>query len=259
MMVGIVAFWVTMTGLLVRRELLVPRLEGLATVAAPSETWLGIFSASGDRVGHVHVRGTPEARGGEAGRRTELETRLAFQLRGQATELELEGEVWRPEVGARAELGFDVRSGGQEFRVEGKLGDGELAVDVVTGSDRLPIRIPIDETLVLSGGFGSAVELPWLEVGQEVRVASFDPVTLARGELRLKALAHETRTVAGEAIETQLLSVDSGGIRTRSWIDRKGELVRAETPFGLVLERIAAPSEPPAAEPVAEVPVAEVP
>ena len=64
----IILFWAVMTGLLLEREVFVPRAQPHAPSARkPQDTWMGIYTASGDgsesRVGYLHLTSSPGSRG----------------------------------------------------------------------------------------------------------------------------------------------------------------------------------------------------
>jgi hypothetical protein len=245
---AIVAFWLVMIGLLARRELGVERLvvDGSAQAVRQGESWMGVYLGGepccgrSARVGYVHLRQSPETRRQLPGSKMELDAGMQLRLMGKATELDLSGSVWRPLGRAEADFDFAVRSAEYDFRIAGKLGGGELVAEVSSAGEAFPLRLPVRGDMVFAGGFGAALELPALEVGEESRLESFDPVTLSKGDARIRCVAHEDLEVAGETIAARRLEVTMNGFRSEAWVDGAGEIVRAETPVGLVLQRITA-------------------
>ncbi|MEO1085421.1 MAG: transglutaminase-like domain-containing protein, partial [Acidobacteriota bacterium] len=59
-----------------------------------------------------------------------------------------------------------------------------------------------------------------------------------RGTARIRALAEETLEIGGQSIPAKRLEVETGGMKSIAWVDGEGEVVRAETPVGLVVERL---------------------
>ncbi len=249
--IPIVAFWMAMMGWLLQKELGVRRLDaGQARLLSATESWLGIFLTEGQQVGTVHLRQVPEARDELAGMRMILEARMSLRLMGKSTDLDLSGSVWQPFDTARAEFEFTVRSAGFDFEVTGEVGNGELRGEMVSAGEVLPLRLPVDEGLVFSSGLGSALRFPRLAVGDEYRLDSFDPMTLSKSQARVRCVAREILHLGEGDVETCRLKVTTGGLSSLAWIDDAGEVVRAETPVGLVLERLpasgAAPPKAPA-------------
>lgn len=186
----------------------------------------------------MRLRQVPETRRGLAGAQMSLEARARLKLLGKATDLDLSGSVWRPDGEARAEFDFAVRSAGFDFEITGDVDSGELRGEMTTAGESIPLRLPVDDSLMFSSGLGSALRFPRMKVGDEFRIDSFDPLTLSKSEARVRCTAKETLRLGGVDVSTCRLTVTSTGISSVAWIDDEGEVVRAETPIGLVLERL---------------------
>ncbi|MEM8930164.1 MAG: transglutaminase-like domain-containing protein [Acidobacteriota bacterium] len=220
-------------------------------VAESSSVWLAIRVADGPRVGHVHLRQDPEDRHGIEGVLATTETTLSLQLMGKATDLRLGGTMWRalgevPAGTPRVELDFAVDSLGQAVRVDGAIVGDRLAATVESAGETFPLDLPMDPNLLVDTGFGTASRFPVPAVGETLRVDSFDPLTMGRGTARIRGVGDEMLDVDGPggmpAVATRVLEVKAAGFDARAWVEPDdGEVVRAETSFGLVLERMATP------------------
>jgi len=247
--VAVVGFWIAMVGLLVHRELGAPRLAAgtagrPADGSAVSDTRMIVRLASGELAGEVRLARGPATRDGVPGTEMTFEAEMGLRLLGKDTDLDLDGTVWRPEELPRAEIDFRIRSAEHDFRLTGEVAEGELRARVLTAGETFPLTVPVDGELLFAGGFGATLELPRLEVGEEVRVDSFDPLTLSKSTARVRCLARETLDLLEGPVRTRRLEVVTGGLTTRAWVDEAGDVVRAETPVGLVLERIPATAGP---------------
>ncbi len=240
---AILLFWLTMTGLLLYRERAAPRVDprlaGGERLEEPIESWMGLFVGQ-SRVGYVHLLQLPETRRGVEGASTRVATRVALELFGRETRLDLTGAAWRPFEEERAELEFEVRSGDYDFRLEGTLEQGRLRGRVFSAGEVLPLDVPAGDDMLWSAGFGSSVTFPKLDPGDRVTLPSFDPMTLRATEVEVRCVAREVLLIAGEKIPTRVLVIDSGGLENRAWVDDEGAVVRAVTPIGFALERISA-------------------
>ncbi len=237
--IPIVIFWMVMMGFLLHDELGVRQLESVSDPRQqPTEFWLGVSIAGGDRIGQIHVRQAPEQRQKQLGIAMQMEARMNFELLNKSTDLDLVGSVWRASEASRVEFGFEVRSSGYDFEISGEVSDGELKGEIVSAGESLPLSFPVDESLMFSSGFGSAVRFPVLEVGEDYRFETFDPLTMSKGQARVRCTARETLRLGDTEIETRRLEVKMSGLKSVAWIDQQGEVVRAETPVGLVMERI---------------------
>ena len=228
-----------MMGLLTRREMGGRRLElgAGAEGVGPGESWMGLFT-EGRRVGHLHLVRELETRHDRPGLTMRLEARLLLNLLDRPTDFDLSGWMWHPADGLSTELELAVRSAGYDLRMAGKVENGELVGEIHSAGDVTELRIPVDRKLVLANGFGAVFSFPPMEVGEEYRLDSIDPLTLSKSEVKVRCTAHETLEIAGERVAARRLAVETSGLRSLAWIDEHGELLQAETPFGMVLRKI---------------------
>ncbi len=120
-----------------------------------------------------------------------------------------------------------VRSQGENFDVT--LRFGPLA---------LSRRVAISDRAVLNNPLGD-VSLPPLREGQELRLRTVDPFSLSNEprEVVLRGEGEDLiRIGAQEPRSASLISLRSGELTLRVWVDEFGQILRQETPFGLVLE-----------------------
>ena len=249
--VAILLFWLIMMGWLLRREVLIPTLQpGQVAITSeePREAWMGVFlnsarneeghTVESQQVGRVHFASRPETREGLAGAALELDAEVHLNLLSKATDLYLEGSVWRPRDVPRAVFEFEVRSADYDFQVAGEVAEGMLRAQVTSVGETLPLEMPVDDGVLFGSGMGTALQFPVLEVGEEYRLESFDPLTLSKGTAKVRCVAKEVLSLREGPVETSRLEVEMSGIRSLAWVDEFGEVVRAETPVGLVLERL---------------------
>ena len=238
---AIILFWLVMTGLLIHREVLVPRLPGRPGPAypdVPTDTWMAVLLPEGDPVGFIHMRTEPEAMGGEEGTRYYLTTSLQVTFLGEQTPITLTGTAWAAHKRGLAELKFRMSSKGHAVRLTGQIADGTLYGAVHTVGESFPIELPVGEDVVLWGGTGAGLlSVPVVAEGEEYVVDTFDPVTLSLGRARITGLGREELDICGETVFTRVMDLEVRGVTTRAWILDSGEVVRAETPFGFVIEK----------------------
>ena len=239
---GIVVFWLVMIGALMQRE------WGGTWVKAPvdteslqesSSTWLGLFVIDGPQVGYVHLRRSPEERHDQSGIRFTMSSRMALSLLGRDTDMTIGGTFWRSVDEPLAELALTVDSMGQTMELAGEVRDGALKGQVLSGGETIPLEFPMDPEMLLQTGFGAATQFPPMDVGDDFRMESFDPLTLKKAPARVRCVAKEVMEVGGVGLETRVLEVTTGGFTSKAWVDEQGEVVRAETPFGLMLQRLS--------------------
>ncbi|MCP4643664.1 MAG: transglutaminase domain-containing protein [bacterium] len=243
---AIVLFWLVMTGLLVRREILVPYIRsnqpGPAQYAnVPTESWMGVHLKTGEPLGYVQVGTRPEHHDFEPGTRVQVTADVRLILFGERTEFVINGSGWVSRERGLTEFDFAVRSAGHNLRVVGTVHDGMLDAELHTGGENIPLQYPVGDDLMLMGGFGTTtLNLPNLQPGQEYFIDSFDPVTLSVGRTRVECIGEETLELGEAPIATKVVTLTTHDIASKAWVTEAGEVVRAETPFGFVMEKTTA-------------------
>ena len=240
--IAVISGWAIMTALLLQREWGGERIDttqNAVDTATTSSTWLGIFVTDGPQVGHIHLRRAPEERRGSAGIRFTMSSQMALNLLGRDTDLELLGTFWRSLEQPVAELELKMESLGQTLELTGEVQDGALKSTVVSGGETLPLELPMDPEILLQTGLGTASQFPAMDVGDDFRMESFDPLTMQKATARVRCVDTEVLEIDGVGLETKLLEVTTSGFTSRAWVDDTGEVVRAETPFGLMMQRLS--------------------
>lgn len=238
---AVILLWVTMMGILVHREVIVPRRHpslAAARVTEPQDMWMGLFYGE-RRIGFVHWTTTPETRDDDPGYRLRFQARMSLPVMGEGVAVALEGGGWQSALLGLREFDLSFRSGDQDMRILGSVEKDRILGTVETGGEITPLELPVAGGLSLGSGMGlSSMSMPPLSPGETVYVETFDPTTMSVGRAKLEAVEKATLTVGGQAVETVLINTTIGGMTSRAWVNDKQEVVRAETPFGLNLERI---------------------
>ena len=241
----IVVFWVVMTALLLQREVFVPRAQPNAPSArTPQDTWMGIYIPSRDggerRVGYLHLTSRPTTRDRERGVRYGLTFKLATTILSFPSEIVLDGSAWVTDAAGLSEFKFSVDSFGKHaMQVDGAVEDGKLRVVIDTAGERFPITFPVGPDVLLQSNFSAAsLNLPALEIGDEVLIDAFDPITMTKGTARIECIGTEVLIYDGEEVLTKILTTSLAGMNTKTWVTFDEEIMRVETPVGFTLRRI---------------------
>ena len=242
--IAIVVFWLVMMGFLVNREVLVRRAAPTTRAAAPFDTWMGVYTrdewGEEESIGYAHTVSQRETRDGIDGSYYTMTFNLAANMLSMPTEIQMDGSVWIVDGEGLREFDFSVSTGDTHaMSATGVVGDGVLSVIVNTAGSEFPIEIPLRSDLFVSGKMGTtSFNFPALEIGEEVLIDTFDPLTFSSGTARIRFVGVETLTVSGEQVATRKLTTTLGGITSTSWVTEDEEVVRVETPFGLILKKI---------------------
>lgn len=235
-------FWVIMTGLLVYREVILPRSRFVAVShrsEKPQDLWMGVFTTGGERIGFINSRANPSLRESGKGLELSLMARIETSLFGMATELSVSGSAWMDSAKGLQDFDFTLRSGDHKMRVDGKVTNKSLEAVLHTAGEEIPFSFPAGNALLLSGGMGMpSLDVPLLEPGREAYVDTFDPTTMSMGKALIACKGKETIQAAGKSVETSVITTTIGGITTKAWVTADEEVVRAETPFGFVLVKL---------------------
>jgi hypothetical protein len=241
----IIGFWVVMMAGLAYREGYLPFLGGPRRAPAPrstkpSDTWMGIYTAGGSRVGFVNTTTFPDSRDNTIGISTNVTSQLDVTLLSMPMKISIAGSAFLPMEKGIADFNFQVRSGEHTMRVAGAVKDGMLDASVFTAGEEIPLKLPVGDDLFIAGGMGSTtLNVPSLRVGDEVLVDTFDPMTLSAGKARVKCVGEEVLDLLGERVRTKVIVTNIQGLTSKAWVTADEEVVRAETPLGLYLQKIA--------------------
>lgn len=231
-----------MASLLVYHEAIVPRLYHGGTwrrADMPEDIWLGLFFGEDHLAGSVHLQTMPSKRENEEGTALRATVYLDLPLFGKNTRFALTGKAWQSALYGLREFDFTLRADEHDMRLVGTVHSGSIELVMHTAGEQMPFTLPVGNKLLLSGGLGlSSATLPHLAPGEVVYLDAFDPATMSLGKARLEALRKETLIVAGEEVATTLIETTISGIVTRAWLSEDDEIVRAETPLGLIIKKI---------------------
>ncbi len=233
-----------MTVLFIRREGVIAYLQGSATpvparVLRPMDTWMGVYLGTGERVGFVNTTSAPDTRNGSAGVGYSLTAKIQLTLFSVSSDFFLTGTAWMPQGDGTPEFNFRIRSGDHVMQAEARIGNGVLQGEVRTGGEIIPLNLPIGKDVLISGGMGTTtLNVPTLDVGQQMMVDAFDPLTLSTGRAKVKCIGKETIEAAGERVETKVVVTSLGGVDAKAWVSQDDEIIQVETPYGFRLRKI---------------------
>ena len=241
----IAGFWLVMMSLLLRREVFTPTFRaergGITVPEQPTDIWFGLLlnDSQSTPIGYIDIQSEAETREETVGVTTRVVGRMNLNLGSFQGELVVNGETWAsPEHGLR-DFSFTLRSGQHATSIDGSMKDGRIVGNINSGGETLPIDLPAENTQMMTStpGFGSFT-MPAIGVGEEVLVETFDPITMSAGKARVTCVAEETITVMGRSVKTKVFQTDLSGMKSKAWVDAAGEVLRAETPIGFVLQRM---------------------
>ncbi len=227
--------------LLLYREVIAPRMKPhtLTFRAFQAQNlWMDLYTQSGRRMGVLNSRTGREYRDGRAGGLWQIALRVELPVLGRTMNVFLRGHAWMAEEDGNADFDFSLQSGAQRMRLKGTVRERTLEAVLHTDDNKLPLRFPVPEGFIFSGGMGlSSFNVPLLDVGEEVYVDALDPVMMSMRKARVHCEAKEVLVLEEGRVETFRITTTVGTFTTIAWVTAQGEVIRVETPFGWVLKR----------------------
>jgi transglutaminase-like putative cysteine protease len=235
-LIFVIAWLVQMT-LLVRAAYFRPPVALGADLAryGSSAQWRGIYYR-GDKIGFS----VGQTVAGGDGYEIQEDGRLQMMLLGSPAAVRLRST-------AQVDRSFNLRSftfsldpGSGPTTVEGTLDGTRLRLTIATPSGRREETRELAEPPALSLSLPRRLAAQGLEPGRTLQMAVFDPATLQNAPMTLEVQAREVVSAAGRPVPAFRVESRFAGVVTRSWITDVGEVVREESPMGLIVVRESA-------------------
>ncbi len=228
--------------LLVKRTYLEASSINLATDLArygSHAQWRGIYF-KGEKIGFSVGQVEPRDEGFEL----QEDGRLQMTLFGAVAPV-------RIRTTARVDRAFVVRSfdflldpGTGPTTVGGVVEGRRLTLTVTTAGGATSEVRELTEPLVLSVNLGRRLAGAGLVAGTRHQWALFDPATLRNVPVVLDVGPRESVSVSGVRTPAFRVDMEFAGLHTRSWVTDTGEVVKEESPMGLMTVRESASSAP---------------
>ncbi|MDQ1257797.1 MAG: Transglutaminase protein [Candidatus Hydrogenedentes bacterium] len=228
--------------LLVRREVIVPYLgygKVLADVERETDTWMGLYAGDDACIGVVNTQVRPEVRDDERGQSLRFWSKIEMTVLSFPTEVRLNGNAWASLKRGLREFDFSIVSEAHKIHIAATIDEGVLKGEIQTGGEVLPLEIPVGDNLLLSSDLGTAaLNVPGIEVGEEIFIDTFDPMTLSVTKAKIECIGEESIRYGDKDVLTKVFVTHVGGFTSKAWVSADEEVLRAETPFGFILKKI---------------------
>jgi transglutaminase-like putative cysteine protease len=232
----IVLAWLTVLGVLVNRSYLQASTANLATDLArygSSAAWRGIYYR-GEKIGFTVGQTVPRGDGFEL----QEDGRLQMSLLGATTAatVRTRAEV-DPDFTLRA-FEFSLDPGTGAVTVRGRLNGRRLVLDVITTSGTRTESRELREAPALPVNLARRLAAGGLVAGTRHEWTMFDPATLRNSPVTIDVGKRElVRGASGTPIPAFRVDMIFAGLRTTSWITDTGDVIREESPLGLITVR----------------------
>jgi hypothetical protein len=229
----IVAAWLAEMGLLLDRSYLQASSLNLAADLArygSGAQWKGVYYR-GEKIGFVVGQTIPTSDGFEL----QEDGQLQMALLGATTAARIHTSARVDKVFALRSFVFSLDPGTGAVSVKGILDGRRLDLTVETPSGKRTESRELSAPPALSLNLSRRLAAEGLAPGQHRELAVFDPATLRNAPMSLDVQAREIVRAAGRPVPAFKVQMQFGGVVSTSWITDVGEVVREESPMGLMV------------------------
>jgi transglutaminase-like putative cysteine protease len=231
----VLAAWIAQMALLVTRACVQGSAVALAGDLAQygsGAQWKGVYYR-GEKIGFM-VGQTAATRDGYT--LTE-EGRLQMSLLGAPTSARIKTVARVDRSFGLKEFAFSLDPGTGAIEVTGALDGRRLRLTTKTaGGERTETR-ELPEAPLLAMNLPRQLAARGLAAGQKSEVSLFDPATLRNAPMAVEVKAREVVDAGGRPVPAFRVETRFSGITSTSWITDVGEVVREESPMGLIVVR----------------------
>ncbi len=243
--VVVVAFWLTMMGMLVKKLNFTEHVSGITYedseihIDSAQREWKDIF-LKGRKVGYAVNLIKPFQEGYFIQEEIFLRINLMGLERGVYT-------LTQSRVDNRFLLKsffFKMTSGIVNYSISGRVEGDQLHIVTGKGKEKRTQEIKLSETPMIGAGMGHIFKTRKIRVGDTVRMPFFDPSTMAQKEMTIKVAARESLKIRGISYDAFRLEAEMWGRPMKFWVDEEGSTLKEEGFMGLTTIRSSAANAP---------------
>lgn len=229
----IVVAWLVQMGVLVRRtyETPVALAADLARYGSSAQ-WKGIYYR-GEKVGFSVGQTIAE----RDGYQVIEDGQLQLNLLGASSAVRLHSEAHLDGLFAVRDFAVSLDPGTGPTQIRGRLEGQRLSLTIKTPTGERSEARDLAEAPSLPFSFARRLAALGMAPGQTHRLSVFDPMTLRNSEMEMRVSARELVESAGRPVPAFRVETRFAGISGTSWITDTGEVVREESPMGLMVVR----------------------
>ena len=224
--------WVVQMGFLLRATLRGSPVALAADLAryGSSAQWKGVYYR-GEKIGFAVGQTTPT----EDGYELREEGRLQMNLLGATTAAHLTTVARVDREFALRSFSFALDPGTGPTEISGTVDGKNLDLRIRTSRGERTERQTLDASPTLQLNLSRRLAAQGLHEGQRIVTQVFDPATMKNAPLEQVVERREVVEAAGRPVPAFKVVSHFAGITSSSWITDVGEVVREESPMGLVV------------------------
>ena len=232
--IAVMLAWVAAMAVLIDRSYL-KASPSLATDLArygSSAAWRGVYYR-GEKIGFTVSQTVTTADGFDL----EESGRLQMSLLGATTAAAIRTTAHVDRAFALRAFEFSLDPGTGPIEVRGRLDGRRLRLDITTSSGTRSEERELEEPPALSLNLSRRLADGGLVPGARHRWTVFDPATLRNSPVTIEVGRRELVRSATTPIPAFRVDMQFAGLKTVSWVTDTGEVVREESPLGLITVR----------------------
>jgi Transglutaminase-like superfamily len=232
--------WIAAMAALVNRSYLQASSATLATDLArygSAAVWRGVYYR-GEKIGFT----VSQTVSNDEGFQIEEDGRLQMSLLGATTAATIHTSAQVDAEFALQSFAFSLDPGTGPLEVRGRLDGKKLTLEIKTAAGtRTDVR-ELAEPPALSLNLARRLANSGLTAGSRHRWTIFDPATLSNAPIELEVGKRELVNNLGRPTPAFRVQMAFAGLKTTSWVTDTGEVIREESPLGLITVRESAES-----------------
>ena len=231
---ALVAWLVTMA-VMVNRTYLQASPTNLATDLArygPTAQWRGVYYR-GEKIGFT----VSQVKRTDDGFDLLEDGRLQFSLLGATTAAILRTSAHVDQTFTLKTFEFSLDPGTGPLTVRGRLDGLRMSLDIISASGTRSETRDLDAPPALMLSLGRRLASEGLVAGSRREWMVFDPATMKNAPVQLAIGDREVVAAGGRPTPAFRVEMTFSGLTTTAWITDTGEIVREESPMGLISVR----------------------
>ncbi|MEZ5287612.1 MAG: transglutaminase-like domain-containing protein [Vicinamibacterales bacterium] len=230
-----IAAWVVSMGVLVDRSYLRASSLNLATDLArygSTAQWRGVYYR-GEKIGFSVSQTVPT----DAGYELQEDAQLQMSLLGATTPAAIRTTARVDRAFALQSFEFSLDPGTGPTTIAGTLDGLTLTLAITSSGHTRTETRTLDEPPSLMLSLARRLASEGLAEGARHQWTMFDPATMRNEPVQVAVGRRELVTANGRPLPAFRVELAFGGVQTTSWVTDTGEIVREESPLGLLSVR----------------------
>jgi hypothetical protein len=239
--IGIVAFWIIMMGLQVRKvyfhpvdDYLEPEAIGSEDRVPLGERWMGIYF-KGAKIGYAHEA----IQTGDDGYSIREKISMKVKVLGHSQRVNMITHCRADRRFNLRSFHFDLSTESTQMSIEGRVEGRTLVLRVNSGTGFTEKVVSSDYIPFLANNLRPFLVQRGLEADRRYRVSIFDPSTMSLNKANITVVGREKITLGGNELWASRLRLSYRGMGVNIWLDEEGSVLKEESPMGLTLVREA--------------------